>query len=116
MGSFLYPRVVSVSRPTVQSSAGAQAYGGVSPVNETPIAANLPANIQLQKAIGGAEAGLPADTSKARSWVFIPARAAANGLIAARDIVTDDLGVRYQVVYPGWNSLGHRLLAERLEA
>jgi hypothetical protein len=114
--SFLYPRTVTITRSNAQTGFGAIGYGGVTKANETLIAANLPASIQLQKSRGGQEAGLPADTSKVYWKVLIPLAAAAKGLIQARDIVTDDLGERYQVAAPYWNSLGHNLLCERLEA
>lgn len=114
--SFLYPRTVAITRPVTTSGVGAVPYGGVNAADETSVATGLAASIQLQKALGGDEAGLPADTSKARWRVLIPKSAAALGLIAARDIVTDDLGQRYQVVAPYFNSLGHNLLCERLEA
>lgn len=113
--SFLYPRTVAITRPNGQAGVGVQPYGGETPTNETPVASGLPASIQLQKDRGKPAADLPADAGKTTWRVFIPAASAALGLIKTRDIVTDDLGQRYQVVGPYWNSLGHNLLVERLE-
>jgi len=115
--SFLYPRVISITRPNPQTGVGAISYGGVEATNETAVAAGLPASIQLKKSGNRPDTGLPADAQNKTDWtVFIPAACAANGTINARDIVTDDLGVRYQVTAPYWNSLGYALLCERLEA
>jgi hypothetical protein len=114
--SFLYPRTVAITRQSPVTGGGAQPYSGMQPTQETSVASGLVASIQLSKERGKNEANLPADAGKTLWKVFIPLSAAALGLIQVRDIVTDDLGARYQVVGPYWNSLGHNLLVERLEA
>lgn len=115
--SFLYPRTVTVTRPGVQTGVGAVSYGGLQQSNETPVIASpgVPASIQLAKEHGKPDANLPADAGKSNWKVFIPVYAAARGLIQTRDIITDDLGQRYQVIGPYWNSLGHNCICERLE-
>lgn len=113
--TFLYPRVVSVTRPGTQPGFGVQGYGGELPSTETSVASNLPASIQFYKERGSNEARLPGDTGETHVRIFIPAASAALGLIKTRDIVADDLGQRYAVVQPYWNSLGHSLVAKRLE-
>lgn len=113
--SFLYPRTVNITRPAPPTGVGARGYGGVSAAQETAVASGLPANIQFAKMRGKTDAGVPADGEKTFWKVLLPKSAAANGLIQARDIVTDDLGQRYQVTAPYWNSLGYNLMAERLE-
>lgn len=115
MTSFLYPRTVSITRPGTQTGVGVQPYGGETPGTETPVANGLPASIQLERAKGKTDADLPGDAARTFWRVFIPAASAARGLIDTRDIVTDDLGQRYQVTAPYWNSLGHSLMVERLE-
>ncbi|WP_232243723.1 hypothetical protein [Paraburkholderia sp. SOS3] len=86
------------------------------PANETIVATGLPASIQLKKGKGRPDAGLPADAVEKTLWtVFIPRGAAQLGLIRTNDIVTDDLGERYQVSAPYWNSLGYALQVELLE-
>lgn len=114
--SFVYPRTVAVTRPTQEAGIGAVGYGGQMPGTEDPVATDLPASIQFRKAHGGNEAGLPGDAGRSGWRILIPKGAAALGLIQARDIVTDDLGDRYQVAGAYWNSLGYNLSAERLEA
>ena len=48
--------------------------------------------------------------------LFTPRAALARGALQVRDVVTDDLGVRYQVAAPYWNSLGYAALLERLDS
>lgn len=115
MTGFLYPRTISVTRPGIQPGFGAQGYGGELPSTETSVAMNLPASIQFYRERGANDARLPADVGKTYSRVLIPAAAAANGLIKTRDVLTDDLGQRWTVVQPYWNSLGYNLMVERLE-
>lgn len=105
-----------MSRPAAPTGVGTLPYGGLQTANETPIASGLPASIQMNKIRGRPEAGLPGDGDKSTWRIFIPASAAALGLILVRDVITDDLGQRYQVVAPYWASLGHTLTCERLEA
>lgn len=115
--SFHYPRTIAITRPSVQSGVGVVGYGGVQQSNETPVASGIQAAIQEKKEGGKPDARLPADASRRTYWkVLIPLAALANGTINDRDIVTDDLGARYQVISNYWNSLGYNLLCERLEA
>lgn len=114
--SFLYPRTVSISRQPAAAGGGVQPYSGMQPAQEAVVATGLPASIQLDRDRGRTEANLPSDGMKSLWKIFIPLRAAALGVIQAHDIVTDDLGIRYQVLGPYWNSLGHNLLVQRLEA
>lgn len=118
MGSFLYPRTVNITRAGAQPSTGGD--GGEAPSSdpslETPIATGLPANIQARNAGGKNPVGLPAGGANQTWRVFMPRAVSVLGQIQNRDIVTDDLGNRYQVVADYWNSLGFNLICERLEA
>lgn len=114
--SFLYPRLVAISRQAPVTGGGVKPYSGMEPAEETSIASGLPASIQLAKERGKTEAALPSDASKTLWKVFIPLAYAPLGLIQDRDIATDDLGLRYQVQGAYWNSLGANLLVQRLEA
>lgn len=115
--SFLYPRKVTITRPTQPTGVGAVGYGGEQPSTEASVvAAAVPASIQLAKEHGNPEANLPADAGKTLWKVIIPLSAGVvEGVIQVRDIVADDLGQRYQIIAPYWNSLGHSLVCERLE-
>jgi hypothetical protein len=115
--SFLYPRTVAITRPNTNDTAGDRGYSGVTKAAETAIASGLPASIQLQSKGGTPEGGTPSDAfTMSRYAVMIPQSAAALGLIEERDIVTDDLNKRYQVVGAYWNSLGYNLSCTLLEA
>lgn len=111
--SFIYPRIVSVSRPNAETGVGFTGYSGLSKQDETPVVSDLRASIQLKKQGGAPEAKLPGDVAKKQFWVIF-IRAAALGTIKKHDIITDDLGIRYQVNGCYWNSLGYNILAEEL--
>lgn len=114
--SWIYPRRVAITRPQVELPLGAGPYSAEALTKEIPVAANIPASIQLKGGSRRPDPMLPADTSSKTLWrVFIPAPALADGTVQTRDILTDDLGQRYQVIGPYWNSLGYNLLVERLE-
>ncbi len=113
--SFLYPRTISITRPTQPIGEGAVGYGAEEVSTETQIASGIQASIQLNKQRGKQDAGLPGDSEKTLWKILIPPQAVANGVIESRDIVTDDAGLRYQVSGPYWNSLGYNLLCELLE-
>lgn len=115
--SFIYPRTVAITRPNSELGAGEQNYFAATKGNESTIASGLPASIQQVREPGGPEGKTPSDAPNRSVWsIFIPAASAALGLITERDIVTDDLTKRYVVIAAYWNSLGHRLRCELLEA
>jgi hypothetical protein len=114
--SFLYPRTIAIHRPTTTTAVGAQGYSGETAAVESAVAANLPASIQEAPSRGLPEGGLPADTPITSAYkIFIPKKAASLGLIKNRDVVIDDLGIRYVVVAAYWDSLGYRLFAQLLQ-
>lgn len=119
--SFMYPRTVSVSRPPAQAGVGFQApYAGEDPAGETVIASGLPASIQVRREGQKGPTGLPGDGTKPTWYVFIKRGALeALGLTAAAiqnlDILTDELGNRYQVIAPYFDSMGPRPTVELLD-
>lgn len=114
--SFIYPRQIAVTRQVPVTGGGVQSYSGMQPAEEANIASGLPASIQLAKERGRPEANLPSDGGRTLWKVLMPLSAIPLGTVHSRDILTDDLGVRYQVIGPYWNSLGYNMLCERLEA
>lgn len=107
-----------ITRPVpAPASVGLQTYNGLAAGSETPVAKNLPANIQFDRTGRPPTTGLPGDTQGRGSWkVFIPlARAPKPGMIKKRDIITDDTGTRYQVTNPYWNSLGFAGRCEEMQ-
>lgn len=119
--SFLHPRTVSVSRPNAVApiAAGVLPYSGETQggSGETEVLSCLPANITQARARSSGMVDIPASSDSVAYWISIPARAGVkNGDILTRDIIVDDLGVRYQVASPNWNSMGFRVYAEMLQA
>lgn len=111
--SFIYPRTVSVVRATTTTAAGLVNYNDLE--EESTVAAGLAASIQLKKERGRPAADVPGDALARTLWsILIPNQ--ENGLIQVRDVIVDEIGIRYQVLAPYWNSLGYNILAERLES
>jgi hypothetical protein len=113
--SFLYPRTIAITRPIGQTGIGAAGYGGEIASAEVAVASGLAASIQLDRQGRDNKAGLPGDAKTTLWRVLIPKSEAADGLIHSRDIITDDLGKRYQVIGPYWISLGYNCLCELQE-
>lgn len=112
--SFIYPRTIRISRPIPLTGVGTKPYQYVSPQQENILFTGISASIQAQSSTG-LEADLPANAKGAPVWrVFIPFWSLTLGQINNRDIVTDDLGNRYQVATNYWNSLGYNLECELL--
>ncbi|MFO0906782.1 MAG: hypothetical protein U0835_00180 [Isosphaeraceae bacterium] len=101
--SFLYPRRAVISRQNRNTTPGAQPYSGVKKANETVIAGGIPAHIQADRQGTAPVAGLAADAAGQSIWkviVKVPL-----GQVLERDIITDDLGKRYQVISADWGPL-----------
>lgn len=113
---FLYPRTVAIHRPAGQPGVGALGYGGQVVAQETVVATGIAASIQMQREGQRNPTGLPGDGKQASHFVFIRRAALALGTVKSRDIVIDDLGRRYAVMDPYWDSLGYRLSVLVLEA
>lgn len=115
--SFIYPRTITITRPGAQTQkVGFQEQSPSSQKKlEKELACDIPASIQAQKASGKPPVGLPGDGA-AQTWrVFTPRSELDDGLVQDRDIITDDLGRRFQVVADYSNSLGAAFIVQRLE-
>lgn len=113
---FIYPRVVTLSRPNPTSGKGALGYQGLLPADEEVLFTGLEASIQHR---GGTAnpTGLPGDSMSVPVWkIILPPWSLTNGQINDRDIFTDDTGIRYQVQASYWNSLGYSCNCERLQS
>jgi hypothetical protein len=113
--SFLYPRTVAAHRPAAQTGGGLLGYGGQSQATETVVATGLPASIQERREGSNNPVGLPSDATRPSWYIFIPRGFADLGTILAADVIVDDLGTRYQVDSPYWDSLGYRLTVRTLD-
>lgn len=112
--SFMYPRTISISRPAENVAAGDQGYATAAPADEASIETGIAASIQQRRSGGQNSVGLPGDARVTSHRIFF--RWPTPDLVKKRDIITDDLGIRYQVDSPYWNSLGFRLECIELEA
>lgn len=117
VNAFLYPRTIAVHRPNVDTTVGADTdYSGTQESDETLVATGVRCSIQYDAGGRNPEANLPADAQGRATWkVLIPLEQAAFGTIRRNDVIVDDLGVRYQVRAPYWNSLGYNVKCETLE-
>jgi hypothetical protein len=113
--SFIYPRQIAITRPSVSVNLGASGYSGEEQQKVTTVVNSVNASIQFKRPSGMPGAGLPGDAAKTTWRVFIPFGAVPPGTIQTRDIVTDDLGESYQVISNYWNSLGWALTVEKLQ-
>lgn len=116
MASFIYPRTIQITRPGPEGGAGLQSgYLADQESNETVVACDLSASIQLRREGIANPTGLPAD-AKSPLWdCLIPLAELPSGVIEDRDIITDDFAQRYQVVANYYDSLGYNLRVQRLE-
>lgn len=118
--SFLYPRIVTISRPDGTTGIGALPYQGLDPTQETVLFTNIAASIQ-HKGSTAQHAGIPADAKATPVWEIIfsplavPLATSGNQSIIERDVITDDMGNRYQVAAAYWNSFGYQCECEKLQ-
>ena len=112
--SFLYPRVISISRQIVDETLGAQPYSGLRANNETVIASGIAAHIQIDKGSLAPTPKLPGDAAYESFFKII--FKAARGLVKTGDIITDDLGERYQVNSADWGPMVTTCRSQILQA
>jgi hypothetical protein len=115
--SFLYDRIITITRAAAQTGAGLQAYGGDVEANETVILAGQAAAVQAMRQGMANKPGLPLDTRMAEWRIYFRMALGFDAtLVQDRDFVTDDLGRRFQVVSAYPNPMGWRLSCQRMEA
>ncbi len=115
--SFLYPRVISVKRPTAASGVGNLGHGGPSIASEVLVVDGVSASIQLASSGRNSNMGaLPGDSPGPLKWtIYISgADAQSSPLIEERDVIYDDLGRRFQVAGYEPESTGGRIDVVRL--
>lgn len=101
---------VRVTRPQGATDTGAQGYGGRAA--ETLVLAAAPASIQPDRQGKAPLSGLPAEAQSQPTWKVL--LKLPKGLIQKRDVLTDELGVRYQAVYADWGPVATTVLAVQL--
>lgn len=112
----LYPRTITIARTQQDHQVGAVGYGGRTQSSETEIARGIRANVQARREGSRNPVGLPADGTKSSWRIFTPRDVLAAGLVKDGDLITDDLGRRFQVTSDYCHNLGCTFSAERLEA
>jgi len=124
--SFIYPRTISVFR-NPQFAAGTanlglqvyqepQTVNGASVWKSTPMFTGVACSIQEYRSGQRPVENLPGSALVTPTWkIFIPFNALAKGSMLVRDFILDDLGIKYQVIDPYWNSLGYRAYCVFLE-
>ncbi|HYA07491.1 MAG TPA: hypothetical protein VEF90_16520 [Xanthobacteraceae bacterium] len=124
--NFVYPRRVSVYRlPGFESGNagyGAQDYQEAQTASAGSIWSSTPVYTGLQCSIQEYRSGqrpiddLPGSTTVTPTVkLYIPRMVLAKGSLMFRDYLLDDLGVKYHVINPYWNSLGYRAYCVFLE-
>lgn len=124
--SFIYPRFLSVYRktgfPAGVAGFGSQSYQEPQTVKNAsvwasaPIFSGVPCSIQEYRSGQRPVEDLPGSTLVTpTNKIFVPLRALAKGSIKVRDYLLDDIGTKYEVINPYWNSLGYRLYSVFLE-
>lgn len=113
--SFLYPRKVSIYRPSNQTVAGENPYSGLANDQLTILFSSLQCAVQMRKATGTPLLGLPGGQSAKPIYVVL-ILGLKIGDIKDRDVVVDDEGYRYQVTANYWTPLSYQITCERLES
>ena len=125
--SFVYPRSVTIYRlpgfSVGSAGFGAQQYQEAqaaavdqSVFASTPIFSGVKCSIQEYRSGQRPTEMLPGSAIVTPTWkVYIPLRAIPLGALQSRDYFVDDVGIRYVVIDPYWNSLGHRAYCLFLE-
>lgn len=124
---FIYNRVLSIYRvprasTTSPAAFGAQGYQEPQTVKNASVWASVPVASGVRCSIQEYRSGQrPADDLPGSTMVtptvkiFVPASAMFKGGVLVRDFLMDELGARYHVINPYWNSLGYRLYCVFLE-
>lgn len=111
----LYPRTITITRPSAKTGEGALSYGGRVQGAETTIKSGVRANVQARREGQKNPVGLPVDGTKATWRIFTPRGALTDGQVRDGDLITDDLGRRFQVTSDYFHNLGYTFSVERLE-
>ena len=97
-------RMASIARPNGTISNGIQDYSGVTQTNETSLAAALPCRIEMDRQGTAPASKLPSDAAGQSIFKIIFPKMAL-GFIQTSDIITDELGNRYEVISTEWGRL-----------
>jgi hypothetical protein len=105
------PRSLSLARQSAVTGVGAVSYSGI--IAPTLLVPLWPASLLIASS-GGPAAGLPGDSNEASWRVLLPVSFPLQP--EASDILTDDLGRRFEVTGAELTDLGWRLSANEIHA
>lgn len=101
-------RVLTILRPAAPNAIGSNSYGGLVPVNSTPVIRNWPASVLGMATAGMPLTGLPLDVTLPQWTVLLPN---SGGIAPApSDLVQDDRGMRAVIVSAEISALGWRMI------
>lgn len=107
-------RTLTIARQAALTGVGAVGYSGViDPTMVLGVNGAWPASILLEGGAGAA-AGLPGDATEASWKILLPVSLTLT--VESTDIVTDDLGRRFEVLAAELTELGWRLSAKEVHA
>jgi len=104
-------RTISISRPATPTSAGINAYSGVTSMTNTPLLADWPANVLGVGASGVPSAELPSDSSTPYWTVLLPTY--SDIVLLPNDLIQDDLGRNAVIAAAELTDLGWRIAAKQ---
>lgn len=129
--TLVYPRTIAVTRPAPGNSVGLAPYAGLDVRNESAVIGaityvgginttfvsltGVPAAIGNDASDRGMGAMLPGSSRRMELRIALRLTDSILGSITEDDVVTDDIGKRYQVSAATWTSLGYQLRCSLLE-
>lgn len=119
MTPFYFERTITIARPGIRAGTapvGKQGYGGSSRADEVVRYTDIPASIQYSATARTTGVQLPSDARVLTDWkIIVPVGYLPDDAVDERDIVTSDLGKRYQVLAARPSRLGFQMRASLLQ-
>lgn len=119
MPQFYFERTITIARPAPRPGAapvGKQGYGGSSRDDEQVRFAGVPASIQYAATARTTGVQLASDARVLTDWkIIVPVGILPDDAVTERDIITSDLGKRYQVLAARPGRLSFQMRASLLQ-
>jgi hypothetical protein len=112
----MYARRIKIERPDLTTGEGAIGYGGLTRAKLSTIFTDIHASVQARNSGKANTVHLPADTPVAEWRVMVKRGQLADGDVRNKDVITDDLGRRFEVKSDYCHGMGMTLTVDRLEA
>jgi hypothetical protein len=105
-------RTISVAKPRMQTNPAANAYGGYTSANSSPLLDQWPASVFNESKSSSSITGLPTDQLIPYWTVLIPATSGVT--LSSGDVITDDLGRTAFISGSELSNLGWRISAKMM--